>query len=310
MSVIFLYPGQGSQIVGMGKDLVSEFPAARRRYAEASEILGFDLAAVSFEGPESELRQTLATQPALYVHSCILTDLLADRGLRPQAAAGHSLGEYSALYAAQAFTFADGLRLVKVRADAMQAAGVANPGTMAAVVGLDDDAVKELCRKQSTDGVVVPANYNSPGQLVISGNVGAVERAVEAAKTAGAKLARLLPVGGAFHSPLMEPAAAQLAAALSRAPLQDPKIPVISNVSALPHTDAANLRQLLSAQLLSPVRWTESLQALSRMEAARWYEVGCGNVLAGLLKRTVAGASAASIGKAADLTLIRDGAAQ
>lgn len=291
----------------MGKDLARDFAAARQRYDEAGEILGFDLSAVCFEGPEDALRQTRATQPALYVHSCIVTDLLAAQGLCPQAAAGHSLGEYSALYAAGVFSFAAGLRLVKIRAEAMQMAGTLNPGTMAAIVGLDDAAVRRLCAELSSEGVAVPANYNSPGQLVISGSVDAIQRAIEAAKAAGAKLARQLPVGGAFHSPLMQPAAEQLTDALASAPLQAPRFPVISNVTAQPHTDPEALRRLLAEQLLAPVRWTESVLALAAFKEPQWFEVGSSNILAGLLKRTVPGSAAVTVGKADDLIALQRG---
>ena len=285
----------------MGKDLAERFAHARRRYQEAADVLGFDLARICFDGPEDELRQTRVTQPALYVHSCILADLLAEREIRPAAAAGHSLGEYSALYAAGAFSFTDGLRLVKARAEAMQKAGQINTGTMAAIVGLNDEAVAKLCEEMSDREVVVPANYNSPGQLVISGDVPAVKRALEAAKARGAKLARELPVSGAFHSPLMKPAADSLAAALKTVPLKSPQVPVISNVTGKAHTDVESLRRLLSEQLLSPVRWTQSVIELARMSDAQWLEVGSGNVLSGLLKRIVPGASAVTIGSAADL---------
>jgi [acyl-carrier-protein] S-malonyltransferase len=285
----------------MGKDLAERFAHARRRYQEAADVLGFDLARICFDGPEDELRQTRVTQPALYVHSCILADLLAEREIRPAAAAGHSLGEYSALYAAGAFSFADGLRLVKARAEAMQKAGQINTGTMAAIVGLNDEAVAKLCQEMSDREVVVPANYNSPGQLVISGDVPAVKRALEAAKARGAKLARELPVSGAFHSPLMKPAADSLAAALKTVPLKSPQVPVISNVTGKAHTDVESLRRLLADQLLSPVRWTQSVIELARMSDAQWLEVGSGNVLSGLLKRIVPGASAVTIGSAADL---------
>jgi [acyl-carrier-protein] S-malonyltransferase len=285
----------------MGKDLAATFAHARRRYEEAADVLGFDLARICSDGLEDELRQTRVTQPALYVHSCILTDLLTEREIKPAAAAGHSLGEYSALYAADTFSFADGLHLVKARAEAMQHAAQVNPGTMAAIVGLDDEAVAKLCEETSGREVVVPANYNSPGQLVISGHIVAVKRAVAEAKARGAKLARELPVSGAFHSPLMKPAAESLAAALQETPLKTPQIPVVSNVTAKPHADVETLCRLLAEQLLSPVRWTESIVELARMGEVQWFEVGSGNVLSGLLKRIVPGASALTIGSAADL---------
>jgi [acyl-carrier-protein] S-malonyltransferase len=302
LKTVFLFPGQGSQIVGMGKDLAAQFDSARARFAEAADILGFDLAATCFEGPEDALKQTRITQPALYVHSCILTELLAQRGVKPDAAAGHSLGEYSALYAAGAFSFADGLRLVKARAEAMQKAGTTNPGTMAAVVGLDEDAVRDICYELESEGVVVPANYNSPGQLVISGEVNAVRKAVDMAKSQGAKLAKELPVSGAFHSPLMRPAAEALAQALAAAPLSQPAAIVVSNVTAKPHTDVESLRRSLAQQLLSPVRWTESMNELATLGEVRWFEVGSGSVLSGLLKRIVKGAAATGIGTAGDLS--------
>jgi [acyl-carrier-protein] S-malonyltransferase len=291
----------------MGKDLAERYEKARVRYQEAAEILGFDLANICFEGPEDELRQTRVTQPALYVHSCIVTELLADLGVKPAAAAGHSLGEYSALCAAGAFSFAEGLRLVKARAEAMQHAGQVNPGTMAAVVGMEDAAVRDLCKELAAEGIVVPANYNSPGQLVISGDVAAIRKAVEIAKTRGAKLARELPVSGAFHSPLMKPAAESLARALAGAKLLSPAIPVVANVTAKPHTDAESLRGLLADQLLSPVRWTETVTELNHLGTDLvWYEVGSGNVLSGLLKRTVNGASATSIGTVANLEKLNE----
>ncbi|MDD5088515.1 MAG: ACP S-malonyltransferase [bacterium] len=298
----FLFPGQGSQTVGMGKDLSQTYELARRRYDEASELLGFDLAAVCFEGPADALRQTRVTQPALYVHSCILTDLLAERDLLADAAAGHSLGEYSALYSAGVFDFAEGLRLVKARADAMQQAGEMQSGTMAAVVGLDDEVVEELCQQVRDEGlVVVPANYNSPGQLVVSGSVIGVRRAVELAKERKARLAKELPVSGAFHSPLMEPAAQSLSQALSGARFSAPRFPVIANVTAQPHTDVESLRRLLAKQLLSPVRWTETLNRLASLGLDEWYEVGNGNVLGGLLKRTVPNAAAVPVGTIIEL---------
>lgn len=286
----------------MGKDLAQVFPLARSRFDEAEAILGFDLARICFDGPPDELRQTKVTQPALYVHSCIVADLLAERAMRPSAAAGHSLGEYSALYVAGVFTFADGLRLVKARAEAMQHAGQVQPGTMAAVVGLDERAVEDVCREISDAGdVVVPANYNSPGQLVISGSVEGIKRAVESARKHGARLAKELPVSGAFHSPLMQPAATSLGEALSKAALSAPKIPVVSNVTAKPHADVESLRRRLADQLLSPVRWAESLRELASMEMDEWYEIGSGNVLSGLLKRTVEGTTAITVGNVEEI---------
>jgi [acyl-carrier-protein] S-malonyltransferase len=284
----------------MGKDLADRFELARNRYMEAAEILGFNLARICFEGPEDDLRQTRVTQPALYVHSCIVAELLAEWGVVPSAAAGHSLGEYSALAAAGAFTFGDGLKLVKARAEAMQEAGEMNPGTMAAIVGLSDEQTRELCQEAGSEGIVVPANFNSPGQVVISGSVVAVRKAISLAASKGAKLAKELNVSGAFHSPLMQPAADSLRLALAGVPLSAPRFPVVSNVTAEPHTDVERMRELLSRQLLSPVRWTECLLALSSMGCEQWYEVGSGNVLSGLLKRTVKGASAKTIGKLED----------
>lgn len=290
----------------MGKDLAHAFELASRRYAEASEILGLDLARVSFEGPEDELRQTRVTQPALYVHSCVLAELLAAEGVSCSAAAGHSLGEYSALFAARAFSFADGLRLVKARADAMQHAGKVNAGTMAAVVGLGDDVVCALCQEAAEYGTVVPANYNSPGQLVISGAVPAVHKVMETARAKGAKLVRELPVSGAFHSPLMRLAADDLRRALDAVAIRDPDLPVVSNVSGKAHTNADSVRELLAAQLLSPVRWTESVIELSIYGDVRWFEVGNGNVLAGLLKRTVKGAVCVTVGTVEDLRKVAE----
>lgn len=288
----------------MGKDLSERFPLAKQRFEQAGDILGFNLAAICFDGPEDALRQTRATQPALYVHSCIVAELLAERGLKASAAAGHSVGEYAALTCAGVFSFEDGLKLVKARAEAMQHASEVNPGTMAAIVGLEDDAVRDLCREASGEGVAVPANYNSPGQLVISGSLDAVRKAVELAKPRGAKLAKELTVSGAFHSPLMRPAAEALQSALATVPMKDPAIPVISNVTAAAHTNGETVRRLLAEQLLAPVRWADSMLELAKFEDVQWYEVGSGNVLSGLLKRTVKGAAAKTVSTTADIDAV------
>lgn len=303
MKRIFLFPGQGSQVVGMGKDFAEAFPRVRELYQKALRLLGFDLAEICFRGPADELKKTRVTQPALYVHSYAISELLAERGIRPDAAAGHSLGEYSALSIAGAFTFETGLSLVRVRAESMQKASQQNPGTMAAIVGLDEKTVQAICSQAHSEGTVVPANFNSAGQLVISGSVPAVRRAVEIAKEKRARLAQLLPVSGAFHSPLMEPAAKALAAALESADIEAPRIPIISNVTARPHGSPDEIRHLLAKQLLSPVRWVETLEYLATEPDAQWYEVGAGNVLAGLLKRTVKGARAFCIGTVAALEI-------
>lgn len=287
--------------MGMARDLYERFDHVKRRFAQANDILGFDLAQICFEGPEDGLRQTRVTQPALYVHAVVVTELLAEHGIVPALAAGHSLGEYSALAAAGAFNFETGLELVKVRAASMQRAGEERPGTMAAIVGLDDARVAEICAGLSSVGVVVPANYNSPGQLVISGEVPAVEKAMELCKAAGAKLVRKLVVSGAFHSPLMASAADNLSSALTKADIVAPRVAVWSNVTAMPHEDAASIRSRLFEQLLSPVRWTETLQAMAASSPTRWFELGPGNVLSGLLKRTVNGATGQSVGTLTEL---------
>jgi [acyl-carrier-protein] S-malonyltransferase len=292
---IFLYPGQGSQSIGMGRDLYENYPLAHRRYAVAADILGFDLGKLCFNGSENELKQTRVTQPALYVHSCILSELFRERGVNPHAAAGHSLGEYSALHAADAFSFEDGLRLVKLRAEAMQQAGEINPGSMAAIIGLDDAGVQELCDSVSDVGVVVPANINSPGQIVVSGDKAAIEKLVATAKSMGARMAKQLAVSGAFHSPLMRPAAYKLADALAAVEIRTPAFPVMSNVTARTHGNPDDIRRLLANQLLSPVRWSDCMLELAKLENATWFEIGSGSVLSGLLKRTIEGAAAAAI---------------
>ncbi len=292
----------------MARDVFDKFDLAKLRFAQANEILGYDLSDICFNGPEDDLRQTRVTQPALYVHSVIVGELLRESGIEPQAAAGHSLGEYSALACGGALSFETGLELVKVRGEAMQQAGTDHPGTMAAIVGMDFEKVDEICRDTSSVGIVVPANYNSPGQLVISGEVPAVEKAMESCKAAGAKLVRKLVVSGAFHSPLMGSAADRLQAALSKAEIRTLQVTVLSNVTGKPHGNSNDIRKNLYDQLLSPVRWTDCLETLNGMSPVRWFEVGPGNVLAGLLKRTIPGAVAQTVGTAAEIESVQQGA--
>ena len=289
--IAFLFPGQGSQKPGMGADLYERFPAARARFDEADEVLGFKLSALMFaEGDEAaeQLKQTEITQPALYVHSMAAFVVLAEAGHQPDMTAGHSLGEYSALAAAGALSFADGLRAVRRRGELMAGAGDARPGAMAAVLGLDAAALERVCADASRDGsVAVPANYNDPGQIVISGDADAVERASAGASEVGAKRVIPLPVSGAFHSPLMAYAQPGLAEALDGLVLEAPHCPVYLNVTAAPTTDPDAIRQRLLDQLTAPVRWAQTLQAMQADGADRFVEVGSGNVLSGLVKRTL-----------------------
>ena len=279
----FLFPGQASQEVGMGCDLCARFPVARTLFAQADEILGFPLSRICFDGPLEALSQTAVTQPAVYVHSVAAARLLADRGITPDVVAGHSLGEYSALTVAGVLDFAAGLALVRERGRLMQEAGRLRPGKMAAVVGLDDAVVVSLCA--GIDGGVVPANFNAPGQVVLSGEAVAVERAAAAAQRAGARRVVELPVSGAFHSPLMASAAHALAELLEGTRFAPPSVPVVANVTAAPETDPEVLRRLLVAQVTAPVRWTESVTALASLGVGRALEVGPGAVLKGLVRR-------------------------
>lgn len=293
MATAFLFPGQGSQVVGMGADLYERFPEAREIFDEADRLLGFPLTERMFgaggdaEAEQAALTQTDVTQPALYVHSLAANAVLATRGHQPDMAAGHSLGEYSALAAAGALDFVEGLRLVRLRGQLMARAGDERPGAMAAVLGLDGDVLERVCAEASTDGVVQPANFNAPGQIVISGDVDAVQRASEAAKEAGARRVVPLPVSGAFHSPLMEYARAGLAEALGSAEIRPPRCPVYLNVTAAPTKEPDEIRRRLLEQLTAPVRWAQSLEAMRRDGAERFVEVGAGNVLVGLARRTL-----------------------
>ena len=278
----FVFPGQGAQFPGMGKDLFDSSAIAKERFHQANEILGFEITEIMFGEDAEALKQTKVTQPAIFLHSTILSEVMGDR-FQPEMVAGHSLGEFSALVAAGVFSFEEGLSLVSERALAMQVACNEAPGTMAAILGLEDEKVESIC--ESTPGVVIPANYNCPGQLVISGAVDAVENACEAFKDAGARRALLLPVGGAFHSPLMEPAKARLAKAIENTTFNAPSCAVYQNVTAKGTLDADEIKSNLVAQLTAPVRWTQSVQQMIADGALHFTEVGPGKVLQGLVKK-------------------------
>ncbi len=278
----YVFPGQGAQFVGMGKDLYDNNAEARELFERANEILGFRITDLMFAGTDEDLRQTKVTQPAIFLHSVILAKSLG-ADFRPDMVAGHSLGEFSALVAAGALDFEDGLRLVAARAGAMQKACELTDSTMAAVLALPDEKVEEICA--GIDGVVVCANYNCPGQLVISGETAAVNAACEALKAAGAKRALILKVGGAFHSPCMEPARAELARAIEATDIHRPVCPVFQNVDALPHTDPAEIKANLVAQLTAPVRWTQTVRNMIADGASEFIELGPGKVLQGLVAK-------------------------
>ena len=279
---IAIFPGQGAQFEGMGKDLFDSFTQAQERFVQANEILGFDIAKIMFEGSKEDLQQTKVTQPAIFLHSVILAEVLGDK-VASQAAAGHSLGEFSALTYSGALEFESGLRLVQQRASAMQTACEKTEGTMAAVLGLENKIVEKIC--EETTGVVVAANYNCPGQIVISGERLAIEQACVALKEAGARRALILPVGGAFHSPLMETARVELAQAIASTPFHSPKIPVYQNVTAQSTTDANEIQENLVKQLTGAVKWTQSIEQMIADGAKGFIEIGPGNVLQGLVKK-------------------------
>jgi [acyl-carrier-protein] S-malonyltransferase len=278
----YVFPGQGTQFTGMGLDLYQNSPLAKEYFEKANQILGFNITDMMFSGTEEELKQTKVTQPAIFLHS-VLSAMVLATDFQPDMVAGHSLGEFSALTSAKALSFEDGLKLVYRRAFAMQKACEINPSAMAAVMGLTDEKVEEICNQ--IEGIVVPANYNCPGQLVISGRVEVVERACEAMKTAGAKRALLLQVGGGFHSPCMQPAKEELQKAIENTNFSEPISPVYQNFDAKPHTDASEIKQNLIAQLTAPVRWTQTIKNMSSDGAVEFVELGPGNVLQGLIKK-------------------------
>jgi len=279
----YVFPGQGAQFTGMGKDLYDSNPEIKKLFEQANDILGFRITDIMFEGSAEDLKQTKVTQPAIFLHSIALA--LTEENFKPDMVAGHSLGEFSALVAAGAMNFEDGLKLVSARAIAMQKACENQPSTMAAIIGLKDEEVENICN--NVEGVVIPANYNCPGQIVISGGVEAVNEVCEAATKAGARRALILQVSGAFHSPFMEPARLELASAIKITDIKIPKCPIYQNVDALPHTDPKEIKNNLLMQLTSPVRWTQTVLNMDKDGATEYIELGPGKVLCGLIKRSV-----------------------
>lgn len=301
MKPAFIFPGQASQYVGMGSDLYEHFDIARDVFDEANAIMDMDLKKICFEGPEDLLKQTRITQPAIFVHSIAVYKILEAQNLLAQAAAGHSLGEYSALVAAGALTFEDGLKLVKKRGELMQEAGIHKPGTMAAIIGLTSEQVAELCAGLKEEGILQAANFNSPGQIAISGEVEVVRKAIIKAQEMGAMKAVELVVSGAFHSPLMESAQEGLAEALQSTQFKNARIPVFSNVEAQPVQDKETIRNLLLRQLTSPVLWQQSMENMIKAGFNTFYEIGPGKVLKGLSKRIDRSVSCREVGTVAEI---------
>ena len=283
MKRAYIYPGQGSQYVGMAKDLFDEYELAREYFQKANEIMGVSLSDIAFNGPGEVLTETRYTQPVIFVHSVIVYELLKTEGYRPEGVAGHSLGEYSVLVAAGVLNFEEALKLVKLRGQLMHEAGTIQPGTMAAIIGMDIDKIDEICT--ATTGIVVPANFNSPGQIVISGEIGPVREAMASMKDSGAKIVKELVVSGAFHSPLMEKAISGLEEALRTAPMKDAAVPVYQNADALPHRDKEKIRENVLSQLTAPVRWHESMLNMVSDGFDDFLEIGPSSVLKGLLRR-------------------------
>ncbi len=289
MSTAIVFPGQGSQYVGMGLDLFQNLDYAKEKYQQADEILGYKLTEICFNGPIETLIETRYTQPALFVHSALLFDLVKDK-INPSATAGHSVGEYAALYAAGVISFEDGLKLVSLRGQLMFQSGLEKPGTMYAVIGLDDDKIEAICKEiteKANGEVVVPANYNSPGQLVVSGSRDLLRNCASKFKEAGAKMVKELVVSGAFHSPLLDSSSEKLAEAINLTKFENAKFPVFLNTTAQPEQDAKLIQQALIQQLTSPVKWSQIMQNMHKQGIKSFVEVGAGNVLQGLLKRTL-----------------------